>query len=335
MSTMFLLLAYGAALIVFSVAGGALTQRIAMTHTRTQLAMSLVSGLMLGIAFFHLLPHAVLTLGVDQGLNTVMSWLMLGLVVMLLLLRILHFHQPDYPAEALGLCEHSHDHGHDHEHGHSEQAAVAQSTQAQSIQVQPTQAQAAAAPAQVPAGADIAVLAAAGVSWKSVLIGLTFHTFIDGVALGAALLSSPHGHHQQLIGFGVFLAILLHKPLDAMSITALMKASGTTAAAQSRANVLFALVCPLGALLFYFYATQLGVNGETVIASALAFSAGAFVCIALSDLLPEVQFHSHDRVKLTAVFLLGIVVAYLMASTDSEHSHTASTAPTTISTLDS
>ncbi|WOJ93257.1 ZIP family metal transporter [Congregibacter variabilis] len=292
MSPMLLLLAYGAALIVFSVAGGALTQRIAMTHTRTQLAMSLVSGLMLGIAFFHLLPHAVLTLGVEEGLSVVMSWLMLGLVVMLLLLRMLHFHQPDYPAEVLATC----DHDHDHDQG------VAHSS-----------------------GSDVAPMVAPGVNWRGVLIGLTFHTFIDGVALGAALLSAPHGHQQQLIGFGVFLAILLHKPLDAMSITALMKASGTSAAAQMRANLVFALVCPLGALLFYFYATQLGVNGEAVIAAALAFSAGAFVCIALSDLLPEVQFHSHDRVKLTAVFLLGILIAYLMAHSTPEHTHAVAT----------
>ncbi|MFT4872195.1 ZIP family metal transporter [Congregibacter sp.] len=294
MSPMLLLLGYGAALIVFSVAGGALTQRVAMTHTRTQLAMSLVSGLMLGIAFFHLLPHAVLALGVEEGLTVVMSWLMLGLVVMLLLLRILHFHQPDYPAEALASCEHEHEHEHEHDHDHETLHGS----------------DAAVAPMLLP-----------GVNWKGVLIGLTFHTFIDGVALGAALLSAPHGHQQQLIGFGVFLAILLHKPLDAMSITALMKSSGTTASAQLRANLVFALVCPLGALIFYFYATQLGVNGEAVIASALAFSAGAFVCIALSDLLPEVQFHSHDRVKLTAVFLLGILVAYLMANTAVEHTH--------------
>jgi len=291
MSPMLLLLAYGAALIAFSLAGGALTQRVAMTHTRTQLAMSLVSGLMLGIAFFHLLPHAILTLGVEHGLTTVMSWLMLGLIVMLLLLRILHFHQPDYPAEALSSC----DHGHDHEHGQGPVAPLG--------------------------GSDVTPMVVPGVNWRGVLIGLTFHTFIDGVALGAALLSAPHGHQQQLIGFGVFLAILLHKPLDAMSITALMKASGTSASAQMRANLVFALVCPLGALLFYFYATQLGGNGEMVIASALAFSAGAFVCIALSDLLPEVQFHSHDRVKLTAVFLLGITLAYLMASSAGDHTH--------------
>ena len=300
-----LLLVYSAGLVVFSLIGGALPRRVEMTHTRTQLAMSLVSGLMLGIAFFHLLPHAVITLGVQQGLNAVMLWLMLGLVVMLLLLRILHFHHPDYPAGIPDACEHEH-HEHNHSHEHALQHAHEQE------QVAPD----ATGPVE-PAPALLAPRA----SWKGVLTGLTFHSFIDGVALGAAFLSAPHGHNSQLLGFGVFLAILLHKPLDAMSITALMKAGGATARAQLRANVLFAVICPAGALLFYFYALQAGLVSNLLVAAALAFSAGAFICIALSDLLPEVQFHSHDRVKLTLVFLLGIGLSYFMAGSSLEHDH--------------
>ena len=44
--------------------------------------------------------------------------------------------------------------------------------------------------------------------------------------------------------------------------------------------------------------------------AALAFSAGTFLCIALSDLLPELQFHQHDRVKLSAALLAGIALAW-------------------------
>ena len=55
--------------------------------------------------------------------------------------------------------------------------------------------------------------------------------------------------------------------------------------------------------------------------AALAFSAGAFICIALSDLLPEVQFHSHDRMKLTVAFLLGIGLAYAIGSVEPEGAH--------------
>ena len=47
-----------------------------------------------------------------------------------------------------------------------------------------------------------------------------------------------------------------------------------------------------------------------MIGYVLVFAAGAFLCISLSDLLPEIHFHSHDRVKLTVSLLVGIALAY-------------------------
>jgi zinc and cadmium transporter len=51
----------------------------------------------------------------------------------------------------------------------------------------------------------------------------------------------------------------------------------------------------------------------------LAFAAGVFVCIALGDLLPEVQFHSHDRARLTLFFLLGICLAVAVGWMEAGH----------------
>ncbi len=287
MSDALLLLVYCAALFASSLIGGRLPRLVAMTHTRAQLAMSFVSGVMLGIAFLHLLPHALAAGHGEHAASTTMNWAITGLVVMMLLLRLLHFHQPDYPAELVPVCDHGHEHAHDDDgasasHGHDHHASV---------------------------------------GWRGVLAGLVVHTFIDGMALGAVMLGTPDMHKDAVLGVGLFLAILLHKPLDAMSITALMRADNVSLAAQTRANLLFAIICPIGALLFYF-----GVGGNEllraeVLAPALAFSAGAFICIALGDLLPEVQFHSHDRVKLTVVFLAGIAVAYLMELAAPQHSH--------------
>ena len=70
---------------------------------------------------------------------------------------------------------------------------------------------------------------------------------------------------------------------------------------------------PLGVALFTIGLGQLSpvaASGWTAV--ALAFSAGTFLCIALSDLLPELQFHSHDRFKLSLALLAGFC---LMAST--------------------
>lgn len=277
MSEAALLGAYSIALVLFSLVGGSLPQRLEMNHTRTQLVMSLVSGLMLGIAFFHLLPHALEMSPGVLSLGAVMAWAMLGLVAMLLLLRLFHFHQGDYhPGESCGAPE-----------GVVTPAAVR----------------------------------AVNPGWQGVLSGLALHTVIDGVALAAALLGEFHGHRELLPGFGVFLAILLHKPLDAMSISALMQAGHAGRGRMRAANLLFALLCPAGALLFWLYAGSGAPQGTALISGALAFSGGAFICIALSDLLPEVQFHSHDRVKLSAAFLSGIALALLLAGTEGGHRH--------------
>ena len=266
-----LLLVYCVAIACFSLVGGLLPNWVKMTHTRTQLVMSLVSGLMLGVAFYHLLPHSIVLGAVPGATDTAVWWLMIGLITMLLLLRMFHFHQHDFSGEEEAHHDHEHPHNH-HHHG----------------------------------GVDVHSL-----SWVGIALGLALHTLIDGVALGAVMLGEAAEEPVVVLaGFGVFLAILLHKPLDAMSITTIMEAGGWDRGARATTNLLFAFMCPLGALLFFFGVDILSSSRDVVVAAALAFSAGAFICIALSDLLPEVHFHSHDRGKLTLAFLLGIVIAY-------------------------
>lgn len=267
-----LLLVYCLAIAGFSLVGGLLPNWVQMTHTRTQLVMSFVSGLMLGVAFYHLLPHSVVMQGSAGAVDISVWWLMIGLVGMLLLLRLFHFHQHDFSGEEEQL----------HDHHHHEHAPVAPANR---------------------------------LSWVGIALGLALHTLIDGVALGAVMLGD-HSQVAGVAGIGVFLAILLHKPLDAMSISTIMEAGGWSRGERATANLVFALMCPLGALLFFFGVDLLADARSHVVAAALAFSAGAFICIALSDLLPEVHFHSHDRGKLTLVFLLGIALAYAIGSVE-------------------
>lgn len=278
-SPVLLLVAYCIAIALFSLLGGLLPNWVRMTHTRTQLIMSFVSGLMLGVAFYHLLPHSIALVGGPLAADVSVWWLMVGLIVMLLLLRMFHFHQHDFSSE-----EHVH---HDHHHAHSEPAAHP-------------------------------------LSWLGIALGLALHTIIDGIALGAVIHGEALGGEVGgLLGLGVFLAILLHKPLDAMSITTVMEAGGWSRTARTTTNAIFAFMCPLGALLFFFGVGHLEDSQDYVVGVALAFSAGAFICIALSDLLPEVQFHSHDKGKLTLAFILGIVLAYSIGHIEPEGAHVA------------
>ncbi len=270
MTPLVLLSLYAAALTLSSLLGGHVPRYFAMTHTRTQLAMSFVSGVMLGIAFLHLLPHALAETRGEHAVSYAMNWTIAGLATMLLLLRLLHFHQPDFPLDE---------------------------------------------------GAQLSNADTVPKSWVGVLIGLLVHTAIDGMALGAAMLGAPQRHDHSIIGLGIFLAIALHKPLDAISITSLMKAGGATARSQNLVNLGFALACPLAAVLVFLIVGGSPEIRSFVMAPMLAFSAGAFICIALGDLLPEVQFHRHDRLKLALVFLLGIGVAYAIEMAAPQHSH--------------
>ena len=145
------------------------------------------------------------------------------------------------------------------------------------------------------------------ITWSGAALGLTLHSVIAGVALAASVL---HRHDTlPLAGLGTFMVILLHKPFDSMTIATLMARGGWSLGWRHVVNALFSLAIPLGAALFYGGIFPRG-DSDLVLGYALAFSAGTFLCIALSDLLPELQFHDHDRGKLSLALLLGLALAY-------------------------
>ena len=77
----------------------------------------------------------------------------------------------------------------------------------------------------------------------------------------------------------------------------------------------------IGALAFAFGLRHLGDQQHQAVGIALALSAGTFLCISLSDLLPELQFHAHDRLRLSAALLAGVGAACLIGLLESPHIH--------------
>jgi zinc and cadmium transporter len=299
---MSLLAGYCVLIVAASFCGGWLPFAVELTHRRLQMMISMVGGLMLGIGMFHLLPHAVAVMG-PASLNRAVACMMFGLLAMFFLIRAFHFHQHDVhivhampdTGQPDSCVTHEHDHDHDHDHDH-------------------------AVPNHVHVHHSHKPVHA--LSWFGVAIGLALHTLIDGVALGASI-QADQGHPVlwSLYGFGTFAAIFLHKPLDAISITSIMAASGWSAGWRHAVNGGFALMCPLGAVLFVLGVSRFADQQATLIGGALAFSAGVFVCISLGDLLPELEFHSHDRLKLSAMVLLGVAAAYAIGYLEPPHVH--------------
>jgi zinc and cadmium transporter len=279
-STPVLISIYSGLIIAASLAGGWLPLAAKLTHTRLQVAISFVAGLMLGVGLLHMLPHAWHQL---HSIDRAVMWLVGGFLVMFFAQRFFHFHHHDVPDEAA-----EHDHFSHADHEHCEHSLAEQS--------------------------------ARRLSWVGAAAGLTLHSLIDGVALAASV--QAEGGGSWLRGLGAFLVIVLHKPFDAMAISTLMTAGGRSKYSCHLVNGLFALAIPLGVALFYLGASQSGSLSGEVLGAALAFAAGTFLCISTSDLLPEIQFHTHDRIKLSLALVTGLGVAVLIGRFEtSGHDH--------------
>jgi zinc and cadmium transporter len=152
--------------------------------------------------------------------------------------------------------------------------------------------------------------------WMAVL-GLTIHTFMNGVGLAGAVEAAFKEGPESiwvLPGVALFLAIALHKPADALAISTVLSRKGVGLGKIRLVQLGFALMVPIGAAAFMI--TEGAIDEEMknqLTGAALAFSAGTFLFIALSDLLPEVQFHTHDRVPLFLALVIGVLFMGLIA----------------------
>lgn len=130
----------------------------------------------------------------------------------------------------------------------------------------------------------------------SALFGLTLHTFFDGVAIATGFLVSGR------LGILLFLAVLLHKLPEGVTIASVMVAGG-----QSRGRA-------VGAAAVLGIATVLGVLLTEQVAPlarhGLALSAGVTLYVAASNLVPEFQA---KRGGLTAAAFFGGALAFFAA----------------------
>lgn len=277
-------------LVVFaSVCGGLVPLVRVITHVRMQIYLSFAAGVMLGSALLHMLPESA-----EIGGPGVVAWSLPGLLTLFMIERFFSYHHHEFEADETECDDgKSGVSGHDHScsagHSHSAENHI----QNHSLHVD-----------------------TARYHWKAATVGLALHSLLGGVALASAEMASAPG--SWAISGGVFLATLLHKPADALTITSLMRRGGVRPVFSHLVNFLFSMMIPLGALGFVLGESSLNSlpfgTIETFTGAALAFSAGTFLCIALSDLLPELHFHSHDRGKLSIALLAGIAIMAIVAA---------------------
>jgi len=284
-------------IVVVSLLGGILPLATVLTHTRLQGYLSFSAGAMLGAAFFHMMPEAV-----HLGSASVLNWSAFGLLSLFFLERFFAFHHHEAPGDPAEPCP---THAHEHAHGRGHSAGLVD--------------------AEAPGGGG-AGSKGTSLHWGAAAFGLAAHSLAGGVALASAAVAGGGDTNQAVgaAGWGVFFATIVHKPADALTIVSLMLRAGAPRYLAHLINLGFALMIPTGVAIFLLGLGRISPESSTsVTAAALAFSAGTFLCIALSDLLPELQFHQHDRVLLSLALLGGFALMGLTSAAESEDAHGA------------
>ena len=132
-------------------------------------------------------------------------------------------------------------------------------------------------------------------------IGLSFHSLLDGLAI-----SSTYNLPQ--LGGVVLLAVLFHKIPDSFALTSLLLLGRWEPPRIAWWMALFALSTPLGALITWGMVA--GSNGM-IIGAAIAVSAGTFLAVATSDILPQIRRENAARLMPLIALFVGLTVSWI------------------------
>ena len=137
-------------------------------------------------------------------------------------------------------------------------------------------------------------------------IGLSFHSFLDGLAIGAGFQAGPR------TGFVVLLAVVAHDFADGLNTVTFMLASRNNHARTILLLVIDAVAPVAGALLTGAVHIE-----PRVVAFQLSFFAGFLLYLGASDLLPQV--HERPSGGLIVSTLAGVATAAMLVYAIQSH----------------
>lgn len=134
------------------------------------------------------------------------------------------------------------------------------------------------------------------------IFGDAFHNFIDGLVISAAFLTDIK------LGIITSIAIALHEIPQEIGDFGVLLYSGFSKQKALLANFLVAITAVFGGIIGYFLSFQV----ENLTAYLLPITAGGFIYIAASDLLPEIRKETNIKKSLSyfSFFLLGIFIMW-------------------------
>lgn len=142
-----------------------------------------------------------------------------------------------------------------------------------------------------------------------IVIGDTLHNFLDGLAIGAAFLVSP------ATGIVTTIAIAAHEIPQEMGDFGLMLSKGMSKKNVLLVNLISALATVVGATLVF----GLGDNLPISEAFLLAITAGFFIYIAASDIIPMI--HAEPKRKTANIQTLVLIFGVIFVAVSAEVAH--------------
>lgn len=138
-----------------------------------------------------------------------------------------------------------------------------------------------------------------GRSGLLILVGDTFHNFVDGVLIAAAFMEDPR------LGAVTALAIIAHEIPQEVGDFLILIHSGYSRARAFFYNLLSSVATLVGGLLAYAGLSQ----AQGLVPMMLALAAASMIYVAVADLIPGLHKRTELRATIQQVILIGLGVA--------------------------
>jgi len=137
-----------------------------------------------------------------------------------------------------------------------------------------------------------------GRSGMMIMVGDTFHNFVDGVIIAAAFLTDMH------LGIVTALAIIAHEIPQEVGDFAILLHSGYSKAKSFQLNLISSFASVAGGVLGYFTLQTM----QSWIPSLLALAAASMLYVAVADLIPGLHKRAQlrDTVQQVGLIVLGV-----------------------------
>lgn len=144
-----------------------------------------------------------------------------------------------------------------------------------------------------------------GRSGTMIMVGDTFHNFVDGIIIAAAFLTDVH------LGLVTALAIIAHEIPQEVGDFAILLHSGYSKLRALQLNLISSFASVAGGVLGYFTLQTM----ESWIPSLLALAAASMIYVAVADLIPGLHKRAQlgDTLQQVMLIALGVGTVWLMS----------------------